>query len=152
MWALWGAIMGGANLVMHGAGWMEGGLQASYEKMVIDADLLNMVSTFLTPLDLSEDALAVDAIAGVGPAGHYFGEPHTRARYSTEFYLPMVSDWRNWETWTEAMSPDARTRANVVARALLADYRPPPLDQAIEAELRDFVDRRIAAGGIETEG
>jgi trimethylamine--corrinoid protein Co-methyltransferase len=152
MWALWGAIMGGANLVMHGAGWMEGGLQASYEKMVIDADLLNMVSTFLTPLDLSEDALAVDAIAGVGPAGHYFGEPHTQARYSTEFYLPMVSDWRNWETWTEAMSPDARTRANVVARALLADYRPPPLDQAIEAELRDFVDRRIAAGGIETEG
>jgi trimethylamine--corrinoid protein Co-methyltransferase len=151
MWALWGAIMGGANFVMHGAGWMEGGLHASYEKMAIDADLLNMVSTFLAPLDLSEDALAVDAIAGVGPAGHFFGEPHTQARYATEFYAPMISDWRNWETWTEAMSPDARTRANVVARTLLASYERPPIDDSIEAELRDFVDRRIAEGGVETD-
>jgi trimethylamine--corrinoid protein Co-methyltransferase len=151
MWALWGAIMGGANLVMHGAGWMEGGLHASYEKMVIDADLLNMVSTFLAPLDLSEDALAVEAIAGVGPAGHFFGEPHTRARYTTEFYAPMISDWRNWETWTEAMSPDARTRANVVARTLLAEYERPPIDDAIEAELRDYVDRRVAEGGVPTD-
>ena len=151
MWALWGAVMGGANLVMHGAGWMEGGLHASYEKMVIDADLLNMVSTFLTPLEVSDDALAVDAIAGVGPAGHYFGEAHTQARYATEFYSPMISDWRNWETWTEAMSPDARTRANVAVRALLADYQPPPIDDAIRAELRDFVDRRTAEGGVDTD-
>ena len=82
VWALWGAIMGGANFVMHGAGWMEGGLHASYEKMVIDADLLHMVATLLAPLDVDDDALAVDAIAGVGPAGHFFGEPHTQSRYA----------------------------------------------------------------------
>ncbi|NND75184.1 MAG: trimethylamine methyltransferase family protein [Ilumatobacter sp.] len=150
-WALWGAIMGGANFVMHGAGWMEGGLHASYEKMVIDADLLHMVSTFLEPLDLSDDALAVDAIAGVGPAGHFFGETHTQSRFTTEFYEPMVSDWRNWETWTEADAPDARTRANALARDILAHYEKPPIDDAIEAELRDFVDRRIAEGGVETD-
>ena len=151
VWALWGAIMGGANFVMHGAGWMEGGLHASFEKMVIDADLLHMVSAFLEPLDVSDDALAVDAIAGVGPAGHFFGEEHTQSRYTNEFYSPMVSDWRNWETWTEGGSPDARTRANALARELLALYEPPPMDDAIRAELRDFVDRRVSEGGVETD-
>ncbi len=151
VWALWGAIMGGANFIMHGAGWMEGGLHASLEKMVIDADLLNMVSTFLAPLDLSDDALAVDAIAKVGPAGHFFGEAHTQARYTNEFYSPMVSDWRNWETWEEAGSPDAKSRANATAREILANYEKPPIDDAIEAELRDFVDRRIAEGGVATD-
>ena len=151
VWALWGAIMGGANFVMHGAGWMEGGLHASFEKMVIDADLLNMVSTFLKPLDLSEDALAVDAIAKVGPAGHFFGEEHTQARYTDEFYSPMVSDWRNWETWEEAGSPDAKTRANATAREILANYEKPSIDEAIEAELREFVDRRVAEGGVATD-
>ena len=151
VWALWGAIMGGANFIMHGAGWMEGGLHVSFEKMVIDADLLNMVSTFLAPLDLSKDALAVDAIDKVGPAGHFFGEEHTQARYTNEFFSPMVSDWRNWETWEEAGSPDARTRANGVAREILANYEKPAIDDAIEAELREFVDRRIAEGGVETD-
>jgi trimethylamine--corrinoid protein Co-methyltransferase len=151
MWALWGAIMGGANFLMHGAGWMEGGLHASYEKMVIDADLLNMVAMFLAPLEVSEDALAVDAITRVGPAGHFFAEAHTQARYADEFYSPMVSDWRNWETWTEALCPDARTRANVIAREILGNYERPPMDDAVDAELRDFVDRRIAEGGVETD-
>ncbi|MFK7916936.1 MAG: trimethylamine methyltransferase family protein [Ilumatobacter sp.] len=151
VWALWGAIMGGANFVMHGAGWMEGGLHASMEKMVVDADLLHMVSKFLEPLDLSDDALAVDAIAGVGPAGHFFGEEHTQSRYTTEFYGPMVSDWRNWETWTDAGQPDARTRANTVARDILSNYEAPPIDDAIEAELRDFVDRRVSEGGVPTD-
>ena len=151
VWALWGAIMGGANFVMHGAGWMEGGLHASYEKMVMDADLLHMVSTFLAPLDVSADALGVDAIAGVGPAGHFFGAEHTQSRYATEFYGPMLSDWRNWETWTEAGAPDARTRANALATSLLAEYEAPPIDDAIRDELRDYVDRRISEGGVATD-
>ncbi len=151
MWALWGAVMGGANFVMHAAGWMEGGLHASYEKMVVDADLFHMVTTFLAPIEVDDDALAVDAIAGVGPAGHFFGEPHTQSRYASEFYGPMISDWRNWETWSEAGSPDARTRANRIARELIEQYEPPPIDDAIRAELRDHVDRRIAEGGVETD-
>ncbi|MEL6893829.1 MAG: trimethylamine methyltransferase family protein, partial [Actinomycetota bacterium] len=150
-WALWGAVMGGANYVMHGAGWMEGGLHASYEKMVVDADLLHMVSAFLAPIEVTEDALAVDAIAAVGPAGHFFGEAHTQARYTDAFYGPMVSDWRNWESWTEAGSPDARSRANAIARQLLEHYEPPPIDDAIRDELRDYVDRRVAEGGAPTD-
>jgi trimethylamine--corrinoid protein Co-methyltransferase len=107
VFSLWGAIMGGVNLVMHGAGWMEGGLHASFEKMVLDADLLAMVSEFLTPVKVDPGELALDAIREVGPGGHFFGCAHTQARYRTAFFAPMISDWRNYENWREAGSPTA---------------------------------------------
>lgn len=151
VWALWGAIMGGTNFLMHGAGWMEGGLHASPEKMVIDADLLHMVANFVSPLDVSPEALAVDAIAEVGPAGHFFGSEHTQARYRDEFYSPLVSDWRNWETWSEAGSPDAFERAANLVADMLTDYAEPEFDPDRRAELREFVDRRVAAGGVATD-
>ena len=151
MLALWGAVQGGVNFMLHGAGWMEGGLHASFEKMVLDADLLQMVATLLAPLDLSDEALAVDAIAKVGPAGHFFGEIHTQERYQTAFYSPMISDWRNWESWTEAGRPEAKAKANRVAREILDGYERPSIDDAVEAELRDYVDRRVAEGGVETD-
>lgn len=151
MWSLWGAVMGGANLVMHAAGWMEGGLHASPEKMVIDADLLNMMAAFLEPLDVSTDALATDAIAEVGPAGHFFGGEHTQARYQTEFYSPLVSDWRNWESWEEAGSPDAWQRAEVVTQEFLTAYEEPAMPDDVREELRDFVDRRVSEGGVATD-
>jgi trimethylamine--corrinoid protein Co-methyltransferase len=151
MWALWGAIMGGSNFVMHGAGWMEGGLHASPAKMIIDVDLLHMVAKFLEPLDVSDDALGVEALAAVGPGGHFFGSPHTLSRYQTAFHSPLVSDWRNWETWEEAGSPDALARATVVVDQFLAAYEEPAIDDVRRDELRAFVDRRIAEGGVETD-
>ena len=151
VFSLWGAIMGGANLVFHGAGWMEGGLHASPEKMVIDADLLQMVGTFLEPLVVDDATLAVDAIAEVGPGGHHFGTQHTQDRYRDAFYKPMISDWRNFETWDEAGRPTSYDHAERRVRDLLSTYEPPAMDDAVRAELDDFVDRRIADGGVETD-
>ncbi len=151
VFSLWGAIQGGGNFLMHGAGWLEGGLRASYEKFILDVDLLQMVQEFLTPLDLSEDALAIDAIRDVGPGGHFFGTPHTQSRYKTAFYSPVLSDWRNFETWTEAGSPTAVDKANRVWKDRLASYEEPPMDPAIREELNAFVDRRIAEGGAPTD-
>ncbi|MEE8274456.1 MAG: trimethylamine methyltransferase family protein, partial [Alphaproteobacteria bacterium] len=88
VFSLWGAIMGGANLVMHGAGWMEGGLHASVEKMVVDADLLQMVAAFLDPVIVDDATMAVEAIAEVGPGGHFFGVQHTQDRYRDAFFRP----------------------------------------------------------------
>ncbi len=149
--ALWGAIMGGANVVYHGAGWMEGGLHASPEKMVIDGDLLQMVATFLQPLVVDDATLALDAIAEVGPGGHHFGTQHTQDRYRDAFYRPMISDWRNFETWDEAGRPTSYDHAERVMNDLLATYEQPPMEDAVRAELDDFVDRRIAEGGIATD-
>jgi len=151
VFSLWGAIQGGGNFLMHGAGWLEGGLRASYEKFILDVDLLQMVQEFLTPLDLSEDALAIDAIRDVGPGGHFFGTPHTQNRYKTAFYSPVLSDWRNFETWTEAGSPTAVEKANHVWKDRLANYEEPYMDPAIREELNEFVERRIAEGGAPTD-
>ena len=149
--ALWGAVMGGVNLLLHGAGWLEGGLLASYEKMVIDADLLNMVIAMLEPVVIDDAALAVEAIAEVGPAGHFFGIQHTQDRYATEHFQPMVSSWANFETWDEGGRIEAHQRAEALARTLVDAHQEPPMAADRRAALDDFVERRVAEGGVETD-
>ncbi len=151
VFSLWGAVLGGANIVFHGAGWMEGGLQASFEKMVIDADLLQMVSAWLEPLVVDDETLAVDAMREVGPGGHFFGVAHTQDRFRDAFYRPMVSDWRNYESWEEAGSPDAAHRAAELAAILIEAHEPPPMEPSVREELDEFVARRVAEGGVETD-
>lgn len=145
--SLWGAVMGHANIVMHGAGWMEGGLCASFEKMVLDAELLQMMAVFLEPIEVNDDTMGVEAIAEVGPGGHFFGAGHTLARYEDAFYAPLLSDWRNFEAWNLAGHADTTQRAHELYKKILAEFEPPPLDAAVSEELDAFVARRKAEGG-----
>ncbi len=151
VFSLWGAVNGGGNFLLHGAGWMEGGLSCSYEKTILDIDLLQMVAEFLTPLDLSKEALGFDAINDVGPGGHFFGTPHTQARFKNAFYAPILSDWRNYETWQEAGSPTAYEKANRVWKERLNVWEKPYMDPAAEEAVNEFVNRRIAEGGVKTD-
>ena len=146
--SLWGAVMGHANLILHGAGWMEGGLVASFEKLVVDVELIQSMGEFLQPLEVNEDTLGFDAMREVGPDGHFFGAAHTLARYERAFYAPLLSDWRNFETWRLAGAQDAAQRANQIWKQALVDFTPPPLDPAIDEALRDFVARRKEEGGV----
>ena len=147
--SLWGAVMGRANLVFHAAGWMEGGLVASFEKMVIDAEMIQSMVEFLQPLDTSEDALGFEAMKEVGPGGHFFGAAHTLARYETAFYSPLVSDWRNYETWRLAGAQDTAQRATETWQRALQEYEQPAIEPAVREEPRAYVARRrdeIGAG------
>jgi trimethylamine--corrinoid protein Co-methyltransferase len=140
--SLWGSIMGHANLVNHAAGWLEGGLTASFEKLVIDAEMLQMMAEYLRPIEVNDDELAVEAIAEVGPGGHHFGTSHTLERYESAFYTPMLSNRQNFEAWQESGSPDSGTRANAIWKQLLAEYEQPQLDPAIDDELVEYVEKR----------
>jgi trimethylamine---corrinoid protein Co-methyltransferase len=151
VFSLWGAIMGGANLLMHGAGWMEGGLQACFEKMVLDADLLGMVAEFLRPVVVNDEELALSAIREVGPGGHFFGCAHTQARYRSAFFAPMISDWRNYESWREAGSPTAYDTANRLYKSKLANYVPPFMEASRREELMAFIAKRKEQGGVATD-
>ena len=151
VFSLWGAIMGGANFLMHGAGWMEGGLHASLDKMLLDADLLQMVSAMLEPVSVDADAIPIATIEAVGPGGHFFGTEHTQERFRDAFYKPMLSDWRNYETWDEAGRPTADQKAHQLVGRFLDAYEEPAMDPEIKAELRAFVDRRVAEGGVATD-
>ncbi|MDG2479829.1 MAG: trimethylamine methyltransferase family protein [Alphaproteobacteria bacterium] len=140
--SIWGAVMGHANLLHHGAGWLEGGLTASFEKAILDAEMLQMMSEFIQPMTINDDSLAFEAIKEVQPGGHFFGAAHTLEHYETAFYDPMLSDWRNFETWEEDGSKTATVRANGIWKELLGNFEAPELDPAIAEELDAYVTRR----------
>ena len=145
--ALWGALTGGAHLLEHAAGWLHGGLTASFEKLILDAEMLQMMDAYFEPLATDPGALALDAILEAGAGGHFFGTAHTMARYETAFHAPMLSNWDNHPTWLAKGSIDARTRANTVWKKLLTAAEDPPLDAGIDEELTAYVTRRKAEGG-----
>jgi trimethylamine--corrinoid protein Co-methyltransferase len=142
--SLWAAITGHANIIVHAAGWLEGGLTASFEKLIVDAEMLQMLAEYLKPIEVSAETIALDAITEAGPGGHFFGVEHTMSRYETAFYQPILTEQRNFETWEEAGSLDAQMRANRIWKQLLTDYQQPPLDPAIDEELTEYVAKRKA--------
>ncbi len=146
--SLWAAVQGHANLLMHGAGWIEGGLCASFEKMIIDAEMLQAMAEFLRPLTVDDASLGLEAIKDVGPGGHFFGTSHTLERYESAFYAPLVSDWNNFENWQDNGSKDATLRAHEIYRRMLDAYQPPAIDVAAAEAIDDFVARRKSEGGV----
>lgn len=148
---LFGALQGGANVILHSAGWQEGGLCASFEKFVLDVEVLQTIAESWQPVDVSESELAYDSLAEVDPGSHFFGTEHTLERFETAFYDPIVSTRQNYETWIEEGSKDARTRAHDVWKEVIADYEAPARDDAVMAELDDYVARRIAEGGADLD-
>ncbi|MGB3176780.1 MAG: trimethylamine methyltransferase family protein, partial [Albidovulum sp.] len=145
--AIWGALMGGAHLLNHAAGWMHGGLTASFEKLILDAEMLQMMNAYFDPIVVDEASLAVDAIREVGPAGHFFGATHTMSRYENAFYAPLVSNWDNYGSWVERGSVTARDRANTIWKQMLSEYEEPVLDIATVEELDSYIKRRKREGG-----
>jgi trimethylamine---corrinoid protein Co-methyltransferase len=149
--SVWSAMTAGAHLLMHAAGWIEGGLCASFEKFVLDIEILQMMAQYLEPVRIDADTLAIEEIAEVGPGGHFFGTPRTIATYASAFYQPLISSTQNYGAWVEAGALDATQRANRIYHQALKEYEQPPIDPAIAEELAAFVARRRAAGGAPIE-
>jgi trimethylamine--corrinoid protein Co-methyltransferase len=105
LFSLQAAVGSRANVVQHAVGWLEGGLTASFEKMILDAELIQSLMLGQAPVDTSEDEFGLEAMNEVGPGGHFFGAQHTLSRYESAFYAPILSDWRNFGSWTEAGAP-----------------------------------------------
>ncbi|MDX1432151.1 MAG: trimethylamine methyltransferase family protein [Gammaproteobacteria bacterium] len=149
--SLWAAVSAGVNVVYHAAGWLEGGLCASYEKFVMDCETIQQIISYLKPVPVTEADIAVEAIREVGPSGHFFGCQHTQERYETAFYTPFLSDWSNFENWAERGSMDTPRRANAIWKKILAEFEAPPMDAAVREELEAFVERRKREGGAPTD-
>ena len=135
-------FLAGANWVMHAAGWLEGGLVSCYEKFIIDVELLRMMFVEFTPLEIDEESLAFGAHMEVGHGGHFLGAQHTMERFRTCFYRPLLSSSANFERWSRAGAQDATARASGIYRKALEDYEQPPMDDAIRAELEEYLTRR----------
>jgi trimethylamine---corrinoid protein Co-methyltransferase len=135
-------FLAGTNFVMHAAGWLEGGLVSCYEKFIIDIELLRELRVEFTPLEITEESMAFGAHEEVGHGGHFLGAEHTMERFRDCFYRPLLSSTANFERWLKLGAKDTAARANEIWQKKLAEFTPPPLDDAIRAELDDFVTRR----------
>ena len=145
--SLWGALMGGCNFMLHAAGWLESGLSTSYEKFILDIEMLQMFAEVFQPVGASAADIALEAVAEVGYGGHFFGCAHTMERYRTAFYAPLVSDWRNFGTWFNDGARTATERAHLLWKDALARYEAPVRDPAIVESLNAYIERRTAEGG-----
>ena len=151
--SLWAAVQSGTNMVYHAAGWLEGGLIASPEKFIMDCEVIQQIQRYMEPglCATGDDEIAVEAIRDVGTDGHFFGTDHTQARYATAFYQPFLSDWTNFEAWQAAGGVWTAERAHRLFRQIIAEFEPPPMEDAIREELADFVARRKSEGGAPTD-
>ena len=145
--SLFAAVMAHGNLVNHATGWLESGLVASYEKIVVDTEMLRGWAEAMRPIEATEADLAVEAVLEVPPGGHFFGSSHTMTRFETAFHAPLVSDWTAFESWKERGSKETAERATEIWQRVLRDYEPPPLDVSVDEALRDYVARRSREEG-----
>ncbi|WP_164660975.1 trimethylamine methyltransferase family protein [Tropicibacter sp. Alg240-R139] len=151
--SLWASVQSGTNMVYHAAGWLEGGLIASPEKFIMDCEILQQIQRYFEPetFATTPEHIALDAIKAVGNDGHFFGIQHTQDRYTTAFYQPFLSDWKNYEGWEAAGGIWTPERAHHMFKEIVANFEEPPMDVAIRDELADFVARRKAEGGAPTD-
>lgn len=148
---LWGCLMAGATVVIHSAGWLEGGLTVSYEKIITDLEVLQMVAELCSGTPATDADIALSALREVQPSGHFFGATHTMERYQTQFYEPLVGDWSNFGTWTERGSVDANHRATGVWKNIVNTFEPPKHDPGRVGALQEFIARRTQEGGAAPE-
>jgi trimethylamine---corrinoid protein Co-methyltransferase len=140
-------FLAGTNYVMHSAGWLEGGLVSCYEKFIVDIELLRMLRHEFTPLEIDEESLAFGAHEEVGAGGHFLGAMHTLERFRECFYRPLLSSTENFDRWQRNGGRDATERASEIWRKTLEEYEQPPIDDAVDAQLREYVTRRRAELG-----
>lgn len=140
--SLWPVVMSHANVSLHCAGWLEAGLVCSMEKFMVDVEGLAMMQRFLQGVSITDETLALDEIAAVGPGGHHLGTDYTLERFRTAFYMPLLADRQNYEGWRLAGAEDAAVRAHKLAQKLITEYEAPPLDPAVREELAAFIGRR----------
>ena len=139
------AIQAGVNFLLHTAGWLEGGLTMGYEKFIIDADQASMMGKWVEGVDVSGNGLALDSMLANGPGQHFLGTDHTLANFETAFWSSTQSDNNSFEQWHEEGAKDSVTRANETWKQMLREYQAPPLDDAIDEALRDWITGRKAS-------
>ena len=149
--SLWACVSSGTNIVYHAAGWLEGGLCASYENFIMDCETIQQVIHYMQPITATAEDLAFDAIKEVGSSGNFFAASHTLERYESAFYAPYLSDWNNFEAWEERGSIRTPERANKIWKQILNEFEDPPMDDSIREELETFVALRKEQGGAPTD-
>jgi trimethylamine---corrinoid protein Co-methyltransferase len=135
-------VMARADVVLHAAGWLEGGLTASFEKFALDVELLEQFRRQAQGIDFGDEELAFEALKEVGPGGLYLASPHTMSHFKEWLYMSPLFTTQDAATWQSLGAQDTQQRASDAWKKLLDSYEDPGIDDAIDEELRAYVERR----------
>ena len=139
---LMAVMLAGANYVWHSAGWNEAGMHCSTAKFIVDAEQCAMAYRMAEGVRWDDFDEALSAVGDIGPGGHYLGHPHTQANFQRAFFMPEMFDNNSIEQWAAEGSIEITERALNKAKALLAAYEEPRLDDAKNEALLDYIARR----------
>jgi trimethylamine--corrinoid protein Co-methyltransferase len=142
--SLWATYLAECDLVVHAAGWLEGGLVASYEKLALDVEVIKMFKRMRAGIAVDESQLAYDVIEELGPGGLFLAHEHTLEHFRAESFMSPMFRSQAYPTWVKLGSPSVASVATSQWQKLLESYEDPGIDAAMDAELRAFIDRRSA--------
>ena len=139
---LWATALAGTDVVLHAAGWLEGGLTASFEKLALDVELLSTLRELTSGVGSGEEELAFDALKQLGPGGLFLEAEHTMVHFKEWLTMSPIFQTQDFATWEMSGSPGTPERANARWKQLLASYEDPGLAPEIDEELRAYIERR----------
>ncbi len=128
--------LAGANYIHDAFGLLEFCTTLSYEKMVIDNEIVGMVLRAVRGIEVSPETVAAGIIAEVGPGGNFLSHRHTAAHVRREFFFPRVADRQMRRDWEASGSSDTAERAREMASKIMREHRPLGFDEDLEALLR----------------
>ncbi|MCF8091847.1 MAG: trimethylamine methyltransferase family protein [Desulfotignum sp.] len=139
MMSLQMACLSGINFVLHAAGILEGYMTASYEKFMIDAEMMGMCRRIKKGEEIIAEKLALDVIDQVGPGGEYLTNRHTFQYFRAELYSPLMEERRNFDAWTARGSLSMEQQANAKYKEILKNFEPPDMDPSIRRDLDRYM-------------
>lgn len=150
---LWAALQANATLILHAAGWLEGGLCFGYEKFINDIEAVQTLAELCSAMPEDEESFGWSALADVEPGGHFFATEHTMQRYRDAFYTPLVADLGNHGSWVDAGKLSSTERATQIWKDILANFEVPAHSARAMDNIAAYIDAAIARGGTrQTDG
>ena len=143
MMNLLSATVAHGNFILHAVGILEDFNCVSYEKLIIDNEMIGMVKRIRRGIEVNDDTLAFDVIEEVGPQGEFLTTDHTFDFFRQEFFFPKVSDRTTPEEWESKGSLTAAQRANGIWKQMLADYEEPSLPADVDADLQKYMESKM---------
>ena len=138
----------GANMI-SGPGMLDYESCLSYEKLVIDAEILGMAKRLVAGIDGRQTPIALDIVQDLGHKGNYLSHPHTKKWFREELYIPSdVIDRDSLEAWEKKGSKSAWDRAKERVDDLLSKYESPAISNETRKELHAIASHVAEKAGM----
>jgi len=133
--------LAGGNFIHDAAGFLEFCMTASYDKLVIDNEIIGMVMRAVQGIQVNDETLAFDVLKKAGPGGHFVSSRHTRRHMRSEQYQPQLSSRENRDRWKSIGAKDASARATDKVREILDG----PAQPVLPSQIRERIKKEILA-------